>query len=159
KSTWPLRADTQAAIHPPLIYPSDDNATKANFNLRVGNNSSEEITVNRKSMDVSSLPLKLKPDEENMFTYTYNFAPGTKSALNSFAATISDGKLTETARVNFVALRKGEAVAFAYDVDGDGFDDYVMENEHLRLIISPNAGARSFALIDKRTGANVFTSV
>jgi hypothetical protein len=56
-------------------------------------------------------------------------------------------------------LRKGEAVAFAYDMDGDGFDDYVMENENLRLIISPNAGARSFALINKRTGANVFTSV
>ncbi len=159
KSAWPLRADAQASIHPPLIYPSDDNATRANFNLRLGNNSSEEITINRKSMDVNALPLKLKPDEEYMFTYAYNFTPGTKSALNSFTVAISDGKLTETARVNFVALRKGEAVAFAYDVDGDGFDDYVMENEHLRLIISPNAGARSFALIDKRTGANVFTSV
>ena len=159
KSTWPLRADTQASIHPPLIYPSDDNATSANFNLRMGNNCVEEITINRKSMLVSSLPLKLKPDEEYMYTYTYNFTPGTKAALNPFTVTISDGKLTETARVNFVALRKGEAVAFAYDMDADGFDDYVMENDYLRLIISPNAGARSFALINKRTGANVFTSV
>jgi hypothetical protein len=103
--------------------------------------------------------LKLKPDEEYLSAYTYNFPPGTKAALNPFAVTISDGKTTETAKVNFVALRKGEAVAFAYDIDRDGFDDYVLENEHLRLIISPNAGARSFALINKRTGANVFTSV
>ena len=159
KATWPLRADTQAAIHPPLIYPSDDNATEAKFNLRMGNNSAEEITINRKSLLVDSLPLRLKPDEEYLSTYTYNFVPGTKAALNPFAVTISDGRTTETAKVNFVALRKGEAIAFAYDIDRDGFDDYVMENEHLRLIISPNAGARSFALINKHTGANVFTSV
>jgi Glycosyl hydrolases family 35 len=158
-SVWPLRADSQAPIHPPLIYPSDDNATTANFNLRVGNNAVEEITINRKSMFLDSAPLKLRPDEEYMFTYAYNFVSGTKSAVHPFTVTISDGKTTETARVNFVALRKGEAVAFAYDMDGDGFDDYVMENDNLRLIISPNAGARSFALINKRTGANVFTSV
>ena len=159
ESAWPLRADSQASIHPPLIYPSDDDATTANFNLKVGNNAAEEITINRKSMPGDSLPLKLRPDEEHMFAYTYSFVPGTKSAVHPFAVTIGDGKLTETARVNFVALRKGEAVAFAYDMDGDGFDDYVMENDNLRLIISPNAGARSFALINKRTGANVFTSV
>jgi hypothetical protein len=159
KSAWPLRADTQAQIAPPLIYPADDNATTATFNLRMGNNSAEEITINRRSMLVNSLPLKLKPDEEYMSVYTYNFAPSNKAALNPFVVTISDGKLTETARVNFVALKKGEAVAFAYDIDGDGFDDYVMENDFLRLILSPNAGARAFALINKRTGMNVFTSV
>ncbi len=158
KVTWPLRADTQQEIHPPLVYPTDDNATEARFNLRMGNNSAEEITVNRKSLLADSLPLKLKPDEEYMSTYIYNFPPGTKAALNPFSVMISDGKTTETARVNFVALRKGEAVAFAYDIDRDGFNDYVMENDLLRLIISPNAGARSFALINKRTGANVFTS-
>ncbi|MCI0523683.1 MAG: hypothetical protein L0Y75_00330, partial [Acidobacteria bacterium] len=159
KSTWPARADTRASVHPPLIYPSDDNATSANFNMRMGNNSAEAITINRKSMLVSSLPLNLKPDEEYMSAYSYNFVPETKAVLNPFTVTIGDGKLTETARVNCVALRKGEAVAFAYDMDGDGFDDYVMENDFLRLIISPNAGARSFALINKRTGVNVFTSV
>ncbi len=56
-------------------------------------------------------------------------------------------------------MRKGEAVAFAYDIDRDGSEDYVLENEHLRLAISPNAGARAFALINKHTGANAFTSV
>ncbi|HKQ80184.1 MAG TPA: beta-galactosidase [Blastocatellia bacterium] len=159
KSAWPLRADSQASIHPPLIYPSDENATTANFNLKVGNNAAEEITINRKSMSLDSPPLKLKPGEEYLATYSYNFVPGTKSVIHPFTVTISDGKTTETARVNFVALRKGEAVAFAYDIDGDGFDDYVMENDYLRLIISPNAGARAFALINKRTGVNVFTSV
>jgi hypothetical protein len=158
-SAWLLRADTQVTINPPLIYPSDDSATTAKFNLRMVNNSAEDLTLTRQSLLVNSFPLRLRPDEEYLSTYTFNFPPGTKAALNPFAVTISDGKTTETAKVNFVALRKGEAVAFAYDIDRDGFDDYVLENENLRLIISPNAGARAFALINKRTGANVFTSV
>jgi hypothetical protein len=159
QAAWPVRAGAAQAIDPPLLYPSDDNATVAKFNIRFTNNSPQEITLSRKSVLVNSLPLKLRPDEEYISTYTYNFAPGEKSALNPFVVTISDGTLTETANVGFVALRKGEAVAFAFDIDRDGFDDYVLENEHLRLIVSPNAGARAFALINKRTGQNVFTSV
>ncbi|MBP6823667.1 MAG: hypothetical protein KA368_19110, partial [Acidobacteria bacterium] len=97
--------------------------------------------------------------EEMQRTFTFNFPPGTKTALHKFNITLSDGVLTETAKVNLLALRKGEAIAFAYDVDRDGFDDYVMENEFLRLVVSPNAGARAFTLLNKRTGENVFTSI
>jgi hypothetical protein len=159
KVTWPLRADAEQVINPPLIYPSDDNATEGTFNLRMSNNSAGPINLTRSSLLVNSLPLRLGPDEEYQNTYTYNFAPGTKSVLNPFEVKIGDGRSTATARVVFVALRKGEAVAFAYDIDRDGFDDYVLENEHLRLIVSPRAGARSFALINKKSGINVFTSV
>jgi hypothetical protein len=159
KLTWPLRADAAQPIQPPLLYPSDDNATEAKFNIRFGNNAAEDITLTRQSLLVNALPVRLRPGEEYFSTFTYNFAPGEKSVLNPFAVQISDGKRTETALVNFVALRKSEAVAFAYDMDRDGFDDYVLENEHLRLIVSPNAGARAFALINKHTGQNAFTSV
>ena len=158
-SSWQLRADTAQTIEPPLIYPSDAAATQAQFNIRLTNHTGGEITLSRRSTLVDSLPLKLRPDEEYLSTYTYGFAPGGKSALNPFAVTISDGLRTEVARVNFVALRKGEAIAFACDIDRDGFDDIVLENDHLRLILSPRAGGRAFALIDKRTGANAFTSV
>ncbi|MDQ3011475.1 MAG: beta-galactosidase [Acidobacteriota bacterium] len=159
KTAWPLRADTRQRIGPPLFLPSDASATTAQFSIRTGNNTAQPITLSRESLLVNGLPLKLAPEEEIQSAFSYNFAPGEKSALNPFNVTLSDGKLTEIARVNFIALRKGEAVAFAYDVDRDGFDDYVMENEFLRLIVSPRAGARSFALINKRTGANVFTPV
>lgn len=158
-SAWPLRADTAQAIQPPLIYPSEKDPAQAQFNIRFTNNTSGEITLSRRSILVDSLPLKLGADEEYLSAYNYGFAPGAKSAINPFAVTISDGRVTEVARVNFVALRKGEAVAFAYDIDRDGFEDYILENDHLRLILSPRAGGRAFALIDKRTGANVYTSV
>lgn len=154
-----LRADTKLGIYPPLLLPGDANATSAQFSLRTGNNTSQPITLKRDAMLLNALPLKLSPDEEMQSTFTFNFPPGTKTALHKFDVTLSDGVLTETARVNLVALRKGEAIAFAYDIDRDGFDDYVMENEFLRLVVSPGAGARAFALINKRTGENVFTSI
>ncbi|HQR33666.1 MAG TPA: beta-galactosidase [Blastocatellia bacterium] len=154
-----LRADTQLAIDPPLLLPSDINATSAQFSLRIGNNTGQRITLKRDALLLNAPPLSLSPDEEMQSTFTFNFPPGTKSALHPFNVTLSDGVATETVRINFLALRKGEAVAYAYDMDRDGFDDYVLENEFLRLIVSPNAGARAFALINKQTGANVFTSI
>ena len=157
--TWPLRADTAQRITPPLIYPSDDNATEAKLKLQMTNHSAQPLTLNRSALGVASVPLKLKPDEVVVADYTYSFAPGAAQVLNPFEISISDGTTNEVAKAAFVALKKGAAVAFAYDVDQDGFDDYVLENEWLRLIVAPNAGARAFALIDKRTGVNAFTSV
>ncbi|MGE0100944.1 MAG: beta-galactosidase [Blastocatellales bacterium] len=159
KVAWPVRADTKQAILPPLVYPTDDAATEAKFNILLANNSSRPITLTRKSPLVTSFPLRLGSDEEYLAQYTYNFSPGTKSVINPFNVTISDGEKTEIVRVNLIALRKGEAVAFTYDIDRDGFDDVVMENDFLRLIISPNAGGRAFALINKITGKNILTSV
>lgn len=159
KVTVPLRADTSLVVNPPLLLPSDANATSAQFSLRTGNNTEQRIALKRDALLLSAPALSLAPDEEMQSTFTFNFPPGTKTALHPFNVTLSDGVLTETAKINLLALRKGEAVAFSYDVDRDGFDDYVLENEFLRLIVSPRAGARAFALINKRTGANVFTSV
>ncbi len=159
KVTVPLRADTSLMVNPPLLLPNDANATSAQFSLRTGNNTGQRIALRRDALLLNAPALSLAPDEEMQSTFTFNFPPGTKSALHPFNVTLSDGVLTETAKVYFLALRKGEAVAFSYDIDQDGFDDYVLENEFLRLIVSPRAGARAFALINKRTGANVFTSV
>lgn len=159
RGTWPVRADTAQEILPPLIYPSDEKATEAKFTLRLSNPTPAPTTIKRSSLLVDSLPLRLGVDEQYDSIYTYNFPPNTASVLHPFTVQISDGKATESATAVMVALRKGEAVAFAYDIDRDGFEDLVLENDNLRLIISPRAGGRSFALLDKRTGANLFTSV
>lgn len=159
KTAVELRADTKLEIYPPLIVPTDANATSAQFSLRTGNNTAQRMTLRRDALLLNAMPLSLAPDEEMQSTFTFNFPADSKSVLHPFNITLSDGVATETVKVNLLALRKGEAVAFSYDVDRDGFDDYVLENEFLRLIVSPRAGARAFALINKRTGANVFTSV
>jgi hypothetical protein len=45
------------------------------------------------------------------------------------------------------------------DAFADGFHDVVLENEFVRLVIAPSAGARAFVFQDKATHRNVFTSV
>jgi hypothetical protein len=48
---------------------------------------------------------------------------------------------------------------YRFDFDRDGSDEWVLENDRLRLIVSPESGGRALALIDKSWGASVSTSV
>lgn len=48
---------------------------------------------------------------------------------------------------------------YVADVYDDGYPAVVFENEALRLIVSPCAGARAFVLEDKARGDNLFTTV
>lgn len=48
---------------------------------------------------------------------------------------------------------------YRFDFDRDGLDEWVLENDQLRLIASPESGGRAVALVDKLTGANLSTSV
>jgi hypothetical protein len=154
--TWPIRGNTPQRLNPPLFYPTDDNATEAKLKLRLINNTQQPLILNRSALGVASEPLTLKAAEVIVADYTYSFAPGGTQVLNPFEITLSDGTTTEVAKAAFVALKKGEAVTFAYDVDQDGIDEYVLENERLRVIVAPQLGGRVFALIDKRSGVNAF---
>ncbi|MBC5829118.1 MAG: amino acid permease [Candidatus Eremiobacteraeota bacterium] len=51
------------------------------------------------------------------------------------------------------------AVAYAADVYEEGTPSIVMENENVRIIVAPAAGARGFVFEDKRNGTNAFTTV
>lgn len=154
--TWPMRGNTPQRLNPPLFYPTDGTATEAKLKLRLVNQTSQPLMLNRSALGVASEPLTLKPEEAIVADYTYSFAPGGTQVLNPFEITLSDGTTTAIAKAVFVALKKGEAIVFAYDLDQDGADEYVLENDRLRVIVSPNAGARAIALIDKRTGVNAF---
>ncbi len=48
---------------------------------------------------------------------------------------------------------------YRFDFDRDGADEWVLENDRLRLIVSPEAGGRGVALMDKLSGGNLSTSV
>jgi hypothetical protein len=48
---------------------------------------------------------------------------------------------------------------YRFDFDRDGRDEWVLENDRLRLIVSPESGGRAIALMDKLSGGNLSTSV
>lgn len=58
----------------------------------------------------------------------------------------------------FKPYKRG-AVAYAVDVYEEGTPSIVMENESVRIIVAPAAGARAFVFEDKHNGTNAFTTV
>jgi hypothetical protein len=69
------------------------------------------------------------------------------------------GDYTQSEGVVVAAWRGGEAIAYTFDYDRDGFPDIILENSRVRLFVSPQAGGRAFAFLSKATGANAFNSV
>jgi len=59
----------------------------------------------------------------------------------------------------FRPVPPGDAIAYRADVFADGKAAVVLDDGLVRLVVAPDAGGRAFALIDDRTGRNVFTTV
>jgi hypothetical protein len=72
---------------------------------------------------------------------------------------VKSGQDRRVIPVTFVSLRAKETTAYKYDFDRDGADEWVLENAALRMIVSPESGGRTTALMDKTTGEDLSTSV
>jgi len=59
----------------------------------------------------------------------------------------------------FLLHSKGAQDHYRFDFDRDGADEWVLENDRLRLIVSPESGGRAIALTDKLSGEDLSTSV
>lgn len=57
------------------------------------------------------------------------------------------------------ALPATRASVYRADVYRDGYPAAVLQNAHVRLIVSPCAGARAFVFEDRSTGDNLFTTI
>jgi hypothetical protein len=61
--------------------------------------------------------------------------------------------------ISFLTLREGGVTPYRFDFDGDGSDEWVLENSRLRLIVSPKSGGHVLALVAKDSAADLFSSV
>jgi hypothetical protein len=61
--------------------------------------------------------------------------------------------------LRFVRISAKGTTAYRYDFDRDGADEWVLEDAHLRAIVSPEAGGRAVALVNKYNGLNLTNSV
>ncbi len=61
--------------------------------------------------------------------------------------------------ISFLALRESGVTRYRFDFDGDGSDEWILENAKLRLIVSPKSGGRVLALVAKDSAADLFSSV
>ena len=64
-----------------------------------------------------------------------------------------------TLPVVFLVHSTGGTDHYRFDFDRDGADEWVLENDTLRLIVSPESGGQAIALMEKSFGTNLTTSV
>jgi Glycosyl hydrolases family 35 len=102
----------------------------------------------------SMLAIQLRSSEQEAIA-------GRASGDGLFHSTIElrSGQDRRSLPIAFLPSRPGHTSHYRYDFDRDGADEWVLENDKLRLVVSPESGGRAIALVDKSTGANLSTSV
>ena len=161
-ATFPLREDQPIPIVHPVLASINLPGT-ASFQVQVRNWRGDEQTVLLRTkgggliFDGADSRLVLPPMGES--TATIQVVPNRGSGVYRFEIDLKSASYEVSEAVVLVAVRAGDAVAYALDYDRDGYDDVILENQRIRLFISPFAGGRAFAFVLKDSNANAFDSV
>ena len=160
--TFPLREDQAISIvHPTLA--SLKLPGEGVFHLHVKNWLEHEqvVTLSAEGEEINVTPrsAQLVIPAGGEVNVELHAAPVGGSGLYRFDVRLHAGDYQAKEGVAIASVREGEAVAYAFDYDRDGFDDVVLENSNVRLFMSPHAGGRSFAYVLKETNVNAFDSV
>jgi hypothetical protein len=98
--------------------------------------------------------IQLRPAEQEAMTSRVS-----DDGLFHSTIELRSGQDRRSLPVAFLLARPAVTSHYRYDFDRDGADEWVLENDNLRLIVSPESGGRAIALTDKSTGTNLSTSV
>jgi hypothetical protein len=160
--SFPLREDQPIPIiHPTLA--SLNLPGEAAFQVRVKSwlDHEQVVTLATEGVDLNLTPassqLVLPANGET--TVEVRAAPAKGSGVYRFEISLRSGDYQVKEGVVLAAIQQGEAIAYALDYDRDGFPDLILENQKVRLFLSPHAGGRSFAFVLKDSNANAFNSV
>ncbi|HXX24226.1 MAG TPA: beta-galactosidase [Terriglobia bacterium] len=160
--TFPLREDLAVPIEHPTLA-SLELPGEAVFQVRVKNWQDHEQVV---SLATTGANLALTPAGAQLVLpaqaekiVEVHATPSGGSGIYPFTVDLQAEDYRGSEGVVVAAWRKGEAIAYQFDYDRDGSPDIIMENSVVRLFVSPCAGGRAFAFVNKTTGTNAFNSV
>ncbi|HWG59767.1 MAG TPA: beta-galactosidase [Candidatus Acidoferrales bacterium] len=164
---FPLSENSFLATYPPLIVPDADN--KLTVLMRVENRNvynSREVHLTlphplRGDGDVIALPRSSTSTQIDLPGTDQDRAALALSPDGLFHSTIGlrSSHDEQNLPLDFLLHRKGAVDHYRFDFDRDGMDEWVLESDRLRLIVSPESGGRAMALMDKVSGADLSTSV
>jgi hypothetical protein len=72
---------------------------------------------------------------------------------------VKSGRDHRHSPILFAVVPEEGVTPYQYDLDRDGWNEWVLENSGMRVIVSPEAGGRAVALLDKVSGASLLTSI
>lgn len=147
---------TELRIEPPLV--SLDPRAGRSLDILIRNNapSIETFTVKVSGDSLEFLPAQTELSvgaiaERSLAARV--FGPG--AATGIYLARIElDGAARVDQPFRVAAIRRGEALAYSLDLDGDESPEWVLENQKVRAVFSARAGGRWLEFVWKDTGSN-----
>jgi hypothetical protein len=143
-------------VEPPII--PIDAASGRTVDVNVRNNSPEIETYNIEPAGegFQFLPPKAELNSGGIMDRVLDFRVfpnGAAPGLNDWLLRFSGGaKLEIPAR--FLAIPRGHAVAWSADLDGDGFPEWILENQKVRVVFSAQDGGRWLEFVWKDSAPN-----
>jgi len=166
----PLGQSTYFAPFPPLVVFDDPRSMRVVFQATNPNLSKPiELEVGVVGAFRGSANLRITPGLDSVTDMMLKPSNGPASSGKEFepdsnglvhgTVELRGGHEHDEMPISFLTLREGGVTPYRFDFDGDGSDEWVLENSRLRLIASPKNGGRIFALVAKDSAADLFSSV
>ena len=165
----PLGVDTSLPAYPPLVVLDQERNGQLLLGATTEDEPGRELNVRIEgpiqgtarlaldSREVRLEKIKLAPSRDS-HSDGQDTRPKADGLLRGELQARS-GQLLRSGPVFFVAVGKGLPGQYQFDFDRDAATEWVLENERLRLIVSPEDGGRAIAIVDKITGTNLTTMV
>ena len=160
--TFPLREDQSfALVHPLLMSLNLPGEAIVRVKLKNWLDHQQTVSVATEQSDLELTPasasVKLAAGAEQ--TVEMHVKPTKSSGLYHLSVRLHGEGLEVVERSFIAVVAPHDSLAYAFDFDRDGFDDVILENQQVRLFISPKAGGRSFGFVLKSTNHNSFDSI
>jgi len=160
---FPLAPDAALETFPPLITLKGDHSgrmvlqghnydlmgRRIDFRLSGSIKGSEELGLD--GGELGFRRMDLKPGDNG------NSASG--SGLLEGQLDGRSGRDHRNLPVAFVAVEESGVAAYPFDFERDGAKEWVLEDQHLRIVAAPERGGSLVALIDKDSGTSLTTTL
>jgi hypothetical protein len=149
--------ETELRIDPPLI--AFDPRAGRTIDIVVRNNAPalETFTIVASGEGIEFMPPKSEISIGAIAERPISprvFGPEGVSGIYT-AAVVLGGGAEMVQPLRFVAIRRGDALAYSLDLDGDDSPEWVLENQKIRAVFSARGGGRWVEFVWKDTNTNV----
>ncbi len=165
----PLGADVSLATQPALVaIPAEAGGELRVEAANADEDHSHDVSFKlqgplRGSTNVRMLPKGIAPGRMKIKTASGNAAGSagdlSPDGLIHGTLEVSSGDDQRSVPILFVPVKEGSVNRYQFDFDRDGANEWVLENSHLRLIVSPESGGQAMALVDKVSRLDLLTSI
>lgn len=165
----PLGDSTSLASHPPLVLiePQRDHKLLLqarnydelgrDLDVRIEGEVRGSAGIGLDAGETRHVPVNLKVTRKSEPASNGGVEP-TENLLRS-ELEVKSGRDRRTTPIFFATVEEEKVSHYRFDFDRDGWSEWVLENQGLRLMVSPEAGGRAVALVDKSSGVNLTTTV